>query len=606
MTWFINPEGYSMFNSIRSRILVATLAIVVIALCVNTFINYSISSSANSKAINSTLTSLAASHTATVTQWVESKVAQIDSLTTYVTDPNPIPLLTQVAVSGHFMNVDIGYPDKRDISSDPSGIPPGYDPTSRPWYIQAAAAKKAVITNPYLDVTTRKLIVTVAAPRIDNGELLGVVEGDINMDSVMENVRAIHPTRDSFGMLMDADGTIIAHPDEALTLKPIKDISPNLNLASLLQATAPVQADISGRATYLVAMPVKGTSWYIVVAMDKAEATASMRSLLWTSTVSLFVLIVLAAIIVTLITRRSIGPLIRVREAMDSIAQGTEDLTQRLAVDGKDEVAQIASAFNRFVDKLAVVMKSIRSSSESVRIASEEIAAGNIDLSSRTESAAASLQQTSAALEQISSTVAQSASSSREANTAVLSAAQVAKRGGESVRGVIETITAIEAASEKIGNIIGVIDGIAFQTNILALNASVEAARAGEQGRGFAVVANEVRNLASRSAEAAKEIRMLINTTVASVSSGAQQVHQTGDTMQEIVSSVSSVTAIMAEINQAADEQMKGIAEINTAVAQLDSMVQQNAALVEESTTASAALTGQAGELAVAVNQFRL
>lgn len=331
-----------------------------------------------------------------------------------------------------------------------------------------------------------------------------------------------------------------------------------------------------------------------------------MRSLLLTSTGSLFVLIALAALIVSFITKRSIGPLIRVREAMDSIAQGTEDLTQRLAVDGKDEVAQIASAFNRFIDKLAVVMKTIRSSRESVRIASEEIAAGNIDLSSRTESAAASLQQTSAALEQISSTVSLSASSSREANNAVLMAASVARRGGESVHDVIHTMNAIEAASEKIGNIIGVIDGIAFQTNILALNASVEAARAGEQGRGFAVVANEVRNLASRSAEAAKEIRMLINTTVESVSSGAKQVHLTGDTMQEIVSSVSSVTTIMAEINQAADEQMKGIAEINTAVAQLDTMVQQNAALVEESTTASAALQDQANDLAVAVNQFRL
>ncbi|MCT4702211.1 methyl-accepting chemotaxis protein [Enterobacteriaceae bacterium H20N1] len=595
-----------MFNSIRSRILIATVLIVVCALSVNTFINYLISNSANTKSINNTLTSLAASHTATVDQWIETKVSQIASLVPHVTDADPVPLLTQIAASGNFMNVDIGYPDKRDISSDPSGIPPGYDPTSRPWYIQAVEAKKAVVTNPYLDVTTRKLIVTVAAPRIDNGQLLGVVEGDINMDAVIANVRAIHPTEDSFGMLMDADGTIIAHADESLTLKPLSEIAPGLNLAQLLQSRIPVQADIAGRATFMIAMPVKGTSWFIVVAMDKAEATASMRSLLWTSTASLFVLIALAALIVTLITRRSIGPLIRVREAMDSIADGTEDLTRRLKVDGKDEVAQIASAFNRFVDKLAVVMKSIRSSSESVRIASQEIAAGNIDLSSRTESAAASLQQTSAALEQISSTVALSASASREANSAVLSAAQVAQRGGASVRDVIQTMNAIEAASEKIGNIIGVIDGIAFQTNILALNASVEAARAGEQGRGFAVVANEVRNLASRSAEAAKEIRMLINTTVASVSSGAKQVHQTGDTMQEIVSSVSSVTTIMAEINQAADEQMKGIAEINIAVVQLDTMVQQNAALVEESTSASAALTGQASDLAVAVNQFRL
>ena len=595
-----------MFNSIRSRVLVATTLIVVGALCVNTSINYLISHSANNNSINSTLTALAQSHSATVNQWTETKVAQISSLTPHVSDTDPVPLLTLVATSGNFINVDIGYPDKRDISSDASGIPEGYDPTSRPWYIQAAQAKKPIVTNPYQDAGTRKLIVTVAAPRIENGELLGVVEGDINMDAVIANVRAIHPTAGSFGMLMDANGTIIAHPDESLTLKPLSGIAQALSLPELLNSSVPIQADVLGRPTFMIAMPVKSTNWYIVVAMDKAEATASMRSLLWTSTVSMFVLIALAALIVSFITKRSLGPLIRIREAMDSIAQGTEDLTQRLAVDGKDEVAQIASAFNRFVDKLAVVMKSIRSSSESVRIASEEISSGNIDLSARTESAAASLQETSAALEQIASTVAHSASSSHEANKAVLSAAEVARRGGNSVREVIQTMNTIEAASEKIGNIIGVIDGIAFQTNILALNASVEAARAGEQGRGFAVVANEVRNLASRSAQAAKEIRVLIDSTVTSVSSGAKQVHHTGNTMQEIVTSVSSVTTIMAEINQAADEQMKGIAEINTAVAQLDTMVQQNAALVEESTTASAALQDQASELTLAVNQFRL
>ncbi|HKM98714.1 MAG TPA: methyl-accepting chemotaxis protein [Buttiauxella sp.] len=595
-----------MFNSIRSRVLVATTLIVVSALCVNTFINYLISNSANNNSINSTLTALAESHSETVNQWTETKVAQISSLTAHVSDADPVPLLTQVATSGHFINVDIGYPDKRDISSDASGIPEGYDPTSRPWYIQAAQAKKPIVTNPYQDAGTKKLIVTVAAPRIENGELLGVVEGDINMDAVIANVRSIHPTEGSFGMLMDADGTIIAHPDESLTLKPLSGIAQDLKLSELLNSAVPIQANVLERPTFMMAMPVKGTNWYIVVAMDKAEATASMRSLLWTSTVSLIVLIALAALIISFITKRSLGPLIRVREAMDSIAQGTEDLTQRLVVDGNDEVAQIASAFNRFVDKLAVVMKSIRSSSESVRIASEEISSGNIDLSARTESAAASLQQTSAALEQISSTVAHSASSSHEANKAVLSAAEVARRGGNSVRDVIQTMNAIEAASEKIGNIIGVIDGIAFQTNILALNASVEAARAGEQGRGFAVVANEVRNLASRSAQAAKEIRVLIDSTVTSVSSGAKQVHHTGNTMQEIVTSVTSVTTMMAEINQAADEQMKGIAEINAAVAQLDTMVQQNAALVEESTAASAALQDQAGELTLAVNQFRL
>ncbi|WP_435929893.1 methyl-accepting chemotaxis protein [Dryocola sp. BD613] len=594
-----------MFNSIRTRLLVATMLIVVGALSVNTFINYSITYSANTASINSALTSLTASHTAAVNQWIENKAAQINSLKPHVTDADPVPLLLHTSASGNFINTYIGYADKRMIASDQAGIPEGYDPTSRSWYIQASQVKKLMITNPYVDVITNKLVVTVAAPRIDNGQLLGVVGGDVDIAEVIDSVRAIRPTPDSFGMLMDADGTIIGHPDAALTLKPISDIAPALDLPKLLQSKLPVLVDISGRPTFMMAMPLKDTSWFIVIAMDKAEATANIRSLLWTSLFSLFVLMALAASIVTVITRRSIDPLIRVREAMkDAIAQ--KNLTHRLAVNGKDEVAQIANEFNHFLDNLAGVMKSIRNSSGSVHAGSAEIAAGNLDLSARTESAAASVQQTSAALEQISSTVELFASSSREANTSVLSAAQVARRGGESIHEVIQTMSNIEAASEKISNIIGVIDGIAFQTNILALNASVEAARAGEQGRGFAVVANEVRNLAGRSAEAAKEIRLLINTTVSSVSSGAKQVHHTGKAIEEIVSSVSSLTSVMSEISQAADEQMKGIAEINAATAQLDTMVQQNAALVEESTTASTALTERASELAVAVNQFRL
>jgi methyl-accepting chemotaxis protein len=594
-----------MFNSIRTRLLVTTMIIVAGALSVNTFINYSISRSSNTESINSTLAALTASHTEVVSQWVEAKTSQINALIPHVTDANPLPLLMQTIASGNFMSTYIGYPDKRTISSDQDKLPEGYDPTSRPWYIQAAQLKQSTITQPYVDVTTNTLIISAVAPRIDNGQLLGVAGGDISIVDIIDSVRAIHPVANSFGMLINDDGTIIAHPDEALTLKPISDIAPALDLPALLQSKSPVLVDISGRSAFMFAMPVKGTSWFIAIAMDKTEATANMRSLLWSATLSLFVLMALSAVIVFVVTNRSIGPLMRVRETMkNAIAQ--KDLTHRITVNGRDEVAQIANEFNHFLDNLTIVMKSIRSSSESVHIGSEEITAGNYDLSARTESAATSLQQTSAALEQMSSTVALFAGSSREANTSVLSAAQIAQRGGESIHEVITTMSNIEAASEKISNIIGVIDGIAFQTNILALNASVEAARAGEQGRGFAVVANEVRNLAGRSAQAAKEIRLLINATVSSVSEGAKQVHHTGEAIEKIVSSVSSLTSVMAEISEAADGQMRSIAEINSATAQLDTMVQQNATLVEESTVASTALTNQADELATAVNQFRL
>jgi methyl-accepting chemotaxis protein len=324
------------------------------------------------------------------------------------------------------------------------------------------------------------------------------------------------------------------------------------------------------------------------------------------SVLALVIIACVAAAVVGAVATLSFRRLSAVRDAMHAIGTGDGDLTQRLPADGSDEVAQIARAFNTFADKLCTTMRQIRDASESVRAASDEIAAGNVDLSRRTESAAASLQQTAASMEEITATVSQSASSAKHANESVGSASRVAANGGIVISEVITTMGQIEHASVKVSDIIGVIEGIAFQTNILALNAAVEAARAGDQGRGFAVVAGEVRGLAQRSAQAAKEIKALIESTVGSVTSGSDQVRRAGDTMNEIVSNVSKVTSIISEITHAAAEQTRGIQEVNKAVSQLDEMVQQNAALVEQSTAAAAALQTQAGSLAGAVGQFRL
>lgn len=595
-----------MFNSIRSRVIGATAGIVVIALLINTVVNYLIINKFNNRAVESSLTALTRSHTATITQWVTTQKSLIASLVPHVTESSPEPLLKQIADAGHFMNVDIGYPDKRDISSDPSGIPDGYDPTSRPWYRQAVQAGKPLVINPYMDVTTKKLIVTVAAPRIENGTVLGVVEGDIRMDDVIATIRNIKPTPDSFGMLIAADGTIMAHPDDAQTLKPLAAIAPGLDIRALLRGERSVQADINGQVKLLKALPAGDSGWYTVIVMDKDEATAGMRSLLTASAICLLCLIVFAVLVVNFISQRALSPLNRIRMAMENIASGNADLTQRLDASRNDEVAAIARAFNTFIGTLSGVMVSIMQASHAVRDASQEIALGNQDLSSRTESAAASLQQTSAAMEQISSTVSLTAETAEQANKAIAQTADAANEGGDAVKRVIGAIGDIEAASGKIADITGVIESIAFQSNILALNASVEAARAGELGKGFAVVAGEVRNLAQRSTQAAREIKILIDSTLESIKAGSRQVAHTGKTMEHIVGGVSAVTTMMAGITSATREQQRGIQEINLAVTQLDAMVQQNAALVEESTTAFAAVQDQAMELAEAVGQFRV
>jgi methyl-accepting chemotaxis protein len=312
----------------------------------------------------------------------------------------------------------------------------------------------------------------------------------------------------------------------------------------------------------------------------------------------------LATAIAFFLTRSITRPIREAVKAAETVAAG--DLTSRIEVTRTDETGQLLQALKRMNESLVNVVSGVRHGTDTIATASNQIASGNQDLSSRTEEQASSLQQTAAAMEQLTSTVKQNADNSRQANQLAASASDVALQGGTVVGQVVATMGSIHASSKKIVDIIGVIDGIAFQTNILALNAAVEAARAGEQGRGFAVVASEVRNLAQRSAAAAKEIKALIDDSVQKVDAGSAQVAEAGKTMDQIVASVRRVTDIMGEISAASQEQTTGIEQINHAVTQMDQVTQQNAALVEEAAAAAASLREQADGLVRAVGVFQL
>jgi methyl-accepting chemotaxis protein len=288
----------------------------------------------------------------------------------------------------------------------------------------------------------------------------------------------------------------------------------------------------------------------------------------------------------------------------DAVAAG--DLTTRVQASGADEASQLLRALARMSDQLTQVVGNVRQNADSVATASAQIAQGNADLSQRTEEQASALQQTAASMEELGATVRQNADNAQQANQLAMGASQVATKGGEVVGQVVETMRAINDSSKRISDIIGVIDGIAFQTNILALNAAVEAARAGEQGRGFAVVAGEVRSLAQRSAEAAKEIKSLIASSVERVDQGTSLVDEAGVTMNEIVGSIKRVTDIMGEISAASKEQSSGVAQVGQAMTQMDQNTQQNAALVEQSAAAAQSLSGQAQQLVNAVAGFKL
>ena len=333
-------------------------------------------------------------------------------------------------------------------------------------------------------------------------------------------------------------------------------------------------------------------------------AAASYGTIRALTTVSIVLAVLLAALVGGAMIRQISRALNDAVAIAGTVAQG--DLTPKIEVHGRDEIAHLMAGLASMRDNLATVVSGVRGNAQGVASASSQIAAGNTDLSSRTEEQASALQQTAASMEELSSTVKQNADNASRANQLAMSASTVAVQGGEVVSEVVETMKGINDSSKKIADIIGVIDGIAFQTNILALNAAVEAARAGEQGRGFAVVATEVRNLAQRSANAAKEIKELINASVQRVEQGTSLVDKAGATMVEVVASIRSVTDIMGEISAASTEQSQGVSQVGDAITQMDQVTQQNAALVEEMAAAAGSLNHQAKALVEAVEVFKV
>ncbi|WP_242458025.1 methyl-accepting chemotaxis protein [Halomonas sp. YLGW01] len=445
-----------------------------------------------------------------------------------------------------------------------------------------------------------------------------------------EILRSIRFEGDNYVFVFRNDGTNVAHANRDLEGKNLIDLQGpdgDYIISSLIEVAKagggfyeyswPHPTTQQDEIKYSYVEQLEKWDWMLgtgVYAVDIDEAMVDARevannNLKHSIIISLLIALALflaVAVLTSWLVKRTLQPIRSAAEAMGDIANGRGDLTQRLTVATHDEVGQLAEGFNRFVSRMQDTLREVRASTRHVGQAATEMEQGSQELATRTEQAAANLQQTSASMEEITSTVDHSAQSAQQANQLVQGTAEVARKGESAMQQVERTMADIHESSSKVSDIVSMIDSIAFQTNILALNASVEAARAGEHGRGFAVVAEEVRTLASRSSDASKEIRGLIDASAAHTESGAELVRNAGTTMQEIAESVAKVTDVIGEISAGAREQSTGIGQVNTAVTEMDTMTQQNAAMVQQSTTTASQMRDQAEQLQRLLGSFVL
>ena len=481
------------------------------------------------------------------------------------------------------------------------------------WFYDMLAGGKSQVLEIDKDVGSGAYMLFINV-RFDAGQgRLGIAGLGLSVDGLAQAVRAYQVGESGSVSLVRGNGSILVHRDPALAdgkhwLKDQPGFSGALS-ATLLNRERFAHAlyDAPSGRQLIASSYVPELDLYVIAELPEAQVLGGVRrTIALTSAVAGLVGGGIGLVVIWLVSRAIAAPVGRAARMLEDIADGHGDLSRRMPVESHDEVGALASAFNRFVSSLERMVGAVRQAADSISVASSEVAQGNQDLSQRTEHAASALQQTAASLSMLTDSVQANSEATRSAGDLAQSARGVAERGGAAFQQVVVTMEGIRHASRKIVDIIGVIDSIAFQTNILALNAAVEAARAGDQGRGFAVVAAEVRSLAQRSAEAAKEVRQLITDSVTQVGSGSQQVAHAGATMQELLDAVGKVARIIDEIGGASQSQGRGIAEINQSVAGLDVATQQNSSLVEQSAAAATSLREQAARLMAEVSAFKL
>jgi len=487
----------------------------------------------------------------------------------------------------------------------------------QPWYKDGMAAPKGQCAwaKAYQDAASPQPRTNCAMAIYKNGTAWGVATIDVTLGFFNQLAKQMGETIQGNVLIVEADGKVVGNGalvNAAPKLENLADVQMSMAapLKTLLNGVGnqPLETtyDSSEGEQTLFVQAIPGSPWYLASSLPTSLLKAQSHNMLTRLGLVQIPLAVILLLVSLGFVRAMMKRLNVLNSNIEALSTGGADLTQRLPASNSPEFNAVAQSFNQFISYLQGLLQQVGDSALAITAASREIASGNANLSSRTEDQASSIVETAASMEQLTGTVRQNADNATHANQLAGDASQVAARGTEVVRQVVTTMGEIHHSSRKVVDIISVIDSIAFQTNILALNAAVEAARAGEQGRGFAVVASEVRNLAQRSANSAREIKKLIEESVANIDTGSALVEQAGQTMDELMKGVSSVTTLMSEIMSASREQSLGIEQVNVAITQLDGTTQQNAVLVEQVSAAAQAMESQSTQLERVVQSFRL